>query len=98
MGDLPIEIREKSSEMFIHFCCISIDGIFLGFWAAMNFAVNFVVRRYVPPDGADAIIGWVLQGLFGLATLIPIGIFVYRDIRIMLKRAAQKIAKAASYE
>ena len=93
MGDLPIEIKEKSSEMMIHFCCISIDGLFLVLWAGMNFLVRFGVRKAFPPEGTDAIVGYVLETLFAVATLIPISIFIYRDAMVMWRRAQSRIAK-----
>jgi hypothetical protein len=41
----------------------------------------------------DVAICFALQVLFGVATMVPIAIFIYRDIRIMWIRANQKIAK-----
>lgn len=95
MADMPIEVKEKGREMFTHVCCVLIDGLFLSLWAAINFSVNLAVRKYFPPDGADLVIGFVLQGLFGIATLAPIAIDIYRDIRIMLIRANERITRAA---
>jgi len=93
MNDVPA-VREKGKEMLCHFCCVFIDGLFLCLWAATNFTVNLAVRTYFRPDGPDALIGYILQVLFGCATLAPIAIFTYRDIRVMWIRANQKIAEA----
>jgi hypothetical protein len=95
MGGIPIEVKEKGGEMVTHFCCVFVDGLFLCLWAAINFGVSLAVRNYFPSDGVDAIIGFVLQGLFGIATLAPIAIDIYRDLRVMWIRANRKIAKAA---
>lgn len=92
MEDVPLEVRTKGLEMLSHFCCVLIDSLFLCLWAVTNFGANLAVRTYFPRDGTDAFIGIVLQGLFGLATLAPIAISLYRDIRVMWIRANQKIA------
>jgi len=92
---LPIEVKDKGAEMFTHFCCVFIDGSFLSLWAATNFGVGYAVRRYFPPDGADVVIGVVLRILFGIATLTPIAIDIYRDIRVVWIKANQRITKAA---
>lgn len=67
------------------------DGLFLCLWAATNFGVHFAINK-IHLEGSDEVIAMVLQALFGLATLVPIAIFIYRDIRIMWVRANQKIA------
>jgi hypothetical protein len=82
--------------MLIHFCCISIDAVFLLLWAAVNFSVNAGVHR-LALDGADAIIGFVLQVLFGIATLVPVAIFIYRDASVMWVRAKKKITQEKTH-
>jgi drug/metabolite transporter (DMT)-like permease len=87
-------ITEKAREMFTHFCSVLIDGLFLCLWAAVNFGVNVALSSF-HLEGSDAIIATVLQVLFGIATLVPNAIFIYRDIRVMWIRANKTIAEAA---
>jgi hypothetical protein len=100
MGDVPIEVRwtievrEKGAEMAIHFCTVLIDSLFFFAWGALNKYVGKPIHDWFPPDGVDVIVGYVLQALFAIATLAPIAIYFYRDIRLMWIRANQKIAKA----
>jgi hypothetical protein len=88
---MPGEVKDKATEMWTHFASIFIDGLFLCLWAALNYGVNMAIT-HLRPDGFDAVISFVLQLLFGIATLAPIAIFIYRDIRIMWIRANRKIA------
>jgi hypothetical protein len=92
-GDVPAEVRAKATEMALHFCCVFVDALFLFLWASTNFVVNRLIK-WCQLEGSDSIVALVLQALFGIATLIPIAIFIYRDIRLMWIRTALKIAKA----
>jgi hypothetical protein len=87
------EVRGKATEMWTHFACICLDGLFLCLWALLNYCVNIAIT-YLRPEGVDIAICVALQSLFGVATLVPIAIFMHRDIRIMWNRANQKIAKS----
>jgi hypothetical protein len=89
------EVAEKWNEMFKHFCCVAIDAGFLCLWAAMNFGVNAAVNRFFKLQDMDKVIGFVLQVLFGIATLTPVGISIYRDTRVMWIRANRRITQAA---
>jgi hypothetical protein len=87
------EVRDKAREMWTHFACLCLDGLFLCLWALLNYGVN-IATTHLRPDGVDVAICFVLQLLFGVSTLVPIAIFIYRDIRIMWNRANQKIVKS----
>jgi hypothetical protein len=95
VGDLPVEVKEIGKERFTHVCCILIDGVFLCLWAAVNFGVTFFFNRF-PPDGHDKLIASVLQMLIGVATLIPLTIDIYSDIRVMWIRANDRIKRASA--
>lgn len=88
-----MEIKEKGLELGLHFCSCLIDGVFLCLWAATNFGIALLLKQF-HLEGLDAIIAIILQYLFGLSTLAPIVIFIYRDIRIMWIRAAAKVSLA----
>jgi hypothetical protein len=91
-GDLPLEVRTKATEMATHFCFVFLDAMFLCLWAPMNLLASRIIR-WCQLEGSDAIIGFVLQAIFGLATLIPIAIFIYRDVRVIWIKATQKITR-----
>jgi hypothetical protein len=92
---MPSEVRAKATEMWTHFACICLDGLFLCLWAVLNYCVNIAIT-HLRPDGVDVAICFVLQSLFGVATLAPIAIFIYRDIRIMWIRVREKIANSVT--
>jgi hypothetical protein len=49
---------------------VVLDGLFMVIWAAVQFAANWVIQRILPVSTSDQIVLWVLQGLFGVTTLV----------------------------
>lgn len=92
MNNIQMEMRAKLVEMGLHFLCMFVDVIFLCLWASVNFVADRVIKL-CRLEGADSVVGLVLQSLFGVATLIPIAIFIYRDITLMWIRTVRRIAK-----
>jgi len=45
---MPGEVRSKAAEMWTHFACICLDGLFLCLWAALNYAVNLAISIFGP--------------------------------------------------
>jgi hypothetical protein len=90
MSSLPIEVRERGNEMAKHFGCVVLDNAFLAIWAGLNFGTSLAVER-THLIGTDLLVLKILQYLFGLSTLTPIAIFIYRDVRVMWIRANQQI-------
>jgi hypothetical protein len=91
-ADLGI-IRAKAGEMTRHLICALLDSLFLGLWALPNVYIGrFIEGLHVA--GIDAIVLRCLQVLFGISTLAPICIWIYKDISIMLKHANQEIKAA----
>jgi hypothetical protein len=86
-------IRAKAGEMTRHLVCAFLDSLFLGLWAVPNVYIGrFIEGLHV--IGIDAIVLRCLQVLFGISTLAPICIWIYKDIRIMIKHANQEIRAA----
>src|SRR4051794_27273089 len=74
-----------------HLACAVIDALFLGLWAAPNVGVERLID-WLNVKGIDEVILRCMQALFGIATLAPICIWIYKGVRIMFVRANQQIA------
>ena len=86
-------VRAKANEMTRHLVCAFLDSLFLALWAVPNVYIGrFIEGLHV--TGIDAVVLRCLQILFGVSTLAPICIWIYKDIRIMIKHANQEIQAA----
>ncbi len=88
--DLGSSLREKAAERTEHLGTVFLDSLFLVFWAFINFGADYFVER-LHLAGIDEVVLRCVQVLFGVATLAPICVWLYTDIRIMVKRANRKI-------
>jgi hypothetical protein len=86
-------VQAKASEMTRHLACAFLDSLFLGLWAIPNVYIGRFIE-HLHLTGIDEIVLRSLQVLFGLSTLAPICIWIYKDIRIMIKKANRDIAEA----
>ncbi len=86
-------IRAKASEMTQHLVCAFLDSLFLALWAAPNVYIGRFIEG-LRVTGIDEAVLRSLQVLFGISTLAPICIWMYKDIRIMIKHANRDIALA----
>jgi hypothetical protein len=91
-GDVGF-VRAKASEMTRHLVCVFLDSLFLGLWAAPNVYLGRWLES-LQPIGIEEIVLRSLQVFFGVYTLAPICISIYKDIRIMIKRANRDIQAA----
>jgi len=91
MSDLVFEpIRERAGEMSQHAACSSLDALFLALWAALNYGVHLLVS-HMHVSEVDHVILIALEIVFGIATIAPICIWLYKDLFIMVIRANRKI-------
>jgi hypothetical protein len=70
-----------------HLACAIIDSLFLGLWAIPNVGLHYLAPYLAKLTGVDSVVLYCLQVLFAIATLAPVGIWIYKDVRIMLIRA-----------
>lgn len=68
-----------------------IDSFFLALWVTIQWIINNKVIAPLKLTGLDQIVLNIFQILFAISTLAPVGITIYRDIRIMLLRTQRKI-------
>lgn len=87
-------LRGKATEMSVHLGSAILDAVFLGLWAAPNVGVERVITR-LNVAGIDLVILRCMQALFGISTLAPICIWIYKDIRIMWLRANHAVDSAS---
>jgi len=67
-----------------------IDALFLIFWVILQWFVQLVIG-YLKLTNFDFYLVEIFRCLFAISTLIPITIFIYRDIRIMWIRVNKEI-------
>jgi hypothetical protein len=90
--------RAKLTEMGHHLLCVFVDSLFLVFWTVPNVYLGVYLGYLIDKfhlNGIDGAVFFCLRILFAFATLAPVSIFIYKDIRIMVIRANQDIEIAA---
>ena len=69
-----------------------LDAAFLIAWAAVQHLGSVVIAE-MNLEGIDSLTLFVLQILFAVATILPILIWIYADVRIMWIKANMMISK-----
>lgn len=67
-----------------------IDGVFLAFWVLIQWLVSKVIIS-LELSGIDQWMLYLFQLLFAISTLVPVIIYIYVDIRVMVLRARRRI-------
>lgn len=70
-----------------------IDTLFLVFWVILQWLVDINIISKYQLSGIDSWVLIMFQVLFAIATLVPVSIFYYGDIRVMLIRTKKRIQK-----
>jgi hypothetical protein len=70
-----------------------IDSSFLALWVTIQWLVGSKVVTLLILTGIDKLVLYVFQVLFAISTLAPVGITIYRDIRIMMLRTQRRIRR-----
>jgi hypothetical protein len=97
--DIPPEIKKRINYALsvrgtlADLASIGVDTLFVGLWAGINLGVRELGSR-LHLGATGTVIFAAVQVLFGISTILPSCIFVYRDLRILWIRASQKIAAA----
>lgn len=90
-------VRNRIKTVSIHIFSIVIDSIFLSIWVVLQYGVNQLVLNNFFLSGIDK---WMLlsfQIIFSFSTIIPILIFLYVDLRVMLIKAQRQIDDEIRY-
>ena len=67
-----------------------ITAVFLAVWLVVQYLVNLLLGM-LEPMGVDQYVFLGFQGIFAVTTLIPIAVYYYVDIRIILMKAGARI-------
>lgn len=73
-----------------------VDGAFLALWVVVQFFADSAVA-FFDPSGISQFVLPLFQILFAVSTLAPIAIYIYADIRVMVKRARRRIDRENNY-
>ena len=68
-----------------------LDTTFLALWVFLQWLIDVKVIAAYQLSGIDTWVLLAFQILFAISTLMPVAIFIYTDIRIMLLRAGKRI-------
>lgn len=68
-----------------------IDSAFLAFWVFVQWIASEKVIASLGLSGVDQWMLAIFQVLFAISTLVPIVVYIYVDIRVMLMRAQRRI-------
>jgi hypothetical protein len=67
------------------------DSVFVAIWVLLQWFVSEKVIHGLRLSGVDTWVLGAFQVLFAMSTLVPVVIYIYVDIRIMILRAQQMI-------
>lgn len=87
------DIANKVRTLAVHLISILVDGIYLSIWAVIQFLVNNLIIR-MELSTKDEFILPVFQWIFFVSTLIPVILFIVRDLRIMIINVGKEIEDA----
>jgi hypothetical protein len=86
-----VELKDTLRLFAIWTISSLIDSAFLALWVTVQWLVNNKVVTPLMLTGIDRFVLTIFQILFAISTLAPVGITIYRDVRIMLLRTNRKI-------
>jgi hypothetical protein len=89
----PTMLEELSEEAKLRlklFAIALLDGAFLLLWVAANHYVEEYIKAH-RPEGPNFLVYRGAQILFGIATLVPIALIIYKDIYVMFIRFRSQI-------
>lgn len=88
MYDALEPIKNRVQELGKQIACVILDSTFLSIWVLVQYIVNhLIIDKY---ELSSILNKWVLMAfelIFALSTLLPIIIYTYLDIVIIIKRA-----------
>lgn len=94
-----IMIKETTQEIKPHLqsyvkwtLCVMIDVVYLAIWGLFQYGLSRIISS-LNLSGIDAWVFFILQVLSAISTLVPIALFIYRDIRVMWVRVNRDIQK-----
>ena len=76
-----------------HFFAIVIDTCFLGLWLLLQWFSERAIQYFELADKIDKYVLVAFQIFFAVSTLVPVAIYTYVDLRVMLIRALHKLRR-----
>lgn len=87
------ELGQRLHAFLIQAASMLIDCAFLGIWVAAQWALNVLVITRLPVASIDMSTLHAFQIMFAISTFVPVAVYVYVDIRVILLRAKQRIQR-----
>lgn len=86
-------LREKVIERTCHLTCVYIDSILLVLITVSNVTVGHFLDR-LNATGFDNFVLLCLRVVLGLYTVVPMCVWFYKDVGVLIKNANRDIAAA----
>jgi hypothetical protein len=83
-------LRVQLNTRLIWIGTILLDTAFLIIWLLLQYLTNYLITMF-PALELDKLLLMTFKFLFGFSTLIPIALFIYKDLRIMIIRTKKDI-------
>ncbi len=89
-GEATAKLLSRAKGLGLQLAAVIVDAIFLCLWVLVQFVVDIVIS-WLELSEIGTWVLLVFQGIFAFATLIPVLVWLYVDIRVIIIRAAQRI-------
>ena len=98
MGKIKQEATSRFENLAIWCIAMIIDGSFMAFWLFLQMLISRLIQLWALTSWLDELMFNVFSTLFAIATLIPVVLHTYKDIRILWHRTAQDISEKTQVE
>ena len=84
------DVKSRARNLGVHIVHILIDAAFLVLWLALQYGVDYVIKK-LELSGIGYWMLVIFQVVFAISTLVPVIIYIWLDISVMVIRAGKKI-------
>ena len=86
-----ISIKRRISWSCVSLVTLFLDGLYIGFWALIQYLFNHYVWNKNLFSGIDKNVLLTLRYIFAVATVVPVFVFITSDIIVIIKQAIELI-------
>ena len=90
--DVDATVEGQFKFFSVQILSLLITTFFLATWLGVQYVVNWILAK-VDPSGIDWLVSGVFQVIFAITTLVPILVYYYVDISLIIIRARKRVSK-----
>ena len=94
--DLQVDLREHALSRIVWTATNLADAAYLVLWIIVQWLISRTYDWFPLTDMIDLLNFWIFRFLFAISTLVPVTLFIYKDIRIMYVRVQREINQMAN--